>query len=197
MITFDPAASIDAAAVAGLSPRAVVAGIDRLDLVPRGVAGYAVLGDAEADRLAGRLPAAIAGARALIANRSEAARLTGEATPDGAALVLAESVETAVVTCGAEGAVAASGGELVTVPAPSVRARDTTGAGDLLTAGYVWGDLEGRPLAERLRRAVVYAALSVRTATGAASAATLEELERALSSLAGEVVQQSSAKEDT
>ena len=73
--------------------------------------------------------------------------------------------------------------------------RDTTGAGDLLAAAYVWGDLEGLPLAERLRRAVVYAALSVRTATGAASAATLDELERALAELDPAIVQTASAKE--
>lgn len=184
-VSFEPRVRLDGESVERLAPRAIVVGIDRLDLVRRGVAAYVVLGDAEADRHARGLPAALAGARALIANRSEAERLTGEATPDGAALALAESVETAVVTCGAEGAVAASGGELVAVPAPAVRVRDTTGAGDLLTAGYVSGDLEDRPLAERLHRAVVYAALSVRSATGAGGAATRDELDGALAELAG------------
>jgi sugar/nucleoside kinase (ribokinase family) len=194
-VTFEPPARLERSAVERLAPRTVVVDLDRLDLVPHGVSAYAVLGDAQADRFAGRLPAAVAGLKALIANRSEAVRLTGEATADGAALALSESVETAVVTCGAEGAVAASGGELVAVPAPTVSVRDTTGAGDLLTAAYVWGDLEKRPLAERLRRAVVYAALSVRSATGAGSAATREELECALSELEGAIVQESSVKE--
>ena len=48
---------------------------------------------------------------------------------------------------------------------------------------YVAGDLKGLPLAERLQRAVVYAALSVQKATGAMSAATLDELEQALGEL--------------
>ena len=72
-------------------------------------------------------------------------------------------MQTAVVTCGPDGAVAASDGAVHTAPAPTVEVVDTTGAGDLFTAAYVWGDLEGLPLEERLRRAVVYASRSVRT----------------------------------
>jgi sugar/nucleoside kinase (ribokinase family) len=176
--TFEPETTLDPEAIARLRPRAVVAGLDAHALVPSGAALYAVASDRDADRFAGRLPAGAA--RALIANRSEAARLTGQDDPEGAALALAELAETAVVTCGGEGAVAASGGDVVAVPAPEVVARDTTGAGDLFAAAYVWGDLEGQPLAERLRRAVVYAALSVRRATGAEGAATRAELERFL-----------------
>jgi sugar/nucleoside kinase (ribokinase family) len=195
-VTFDPPSAIDRASVAALGARAVVVGLGALELVPDGAAAYVTVGDEEADRFARRLPARVAGVRALLANRSEAQRLTGEATADGAALALAESVGTAVVTCGAEGAVAAADGTLCTAAAPPCRARDTTGAGDLFAAAYVWGDLQGLPLAERLRRAAVYAALSVRTATGAGSAATLQELERALAELHPAIVQPASAKED-
>jgi len=87
------------------------------------------------------------------------------------------------VSRGAAGAVAVSGNELVSASAPKVEARDTTGAGDLPVAGYDAGDLMGLPLAERLQRAGVYAALSVQKATGGLSAATLDELERALGEL--------------
>jgi sugar/nucleoside kinase (ribokinase family) len=182
-VTFEPAAQLEPARIERLRPRAVVVGLDGLDLVPAGAVTYAGAGDREADRHAGRLPAALRRARALVVNRSEALRLTGDRDADGAALSLADAVETAVVTCGADGAVAASDGELVTVPAPAVEAIDTTGAGDLFTAAYVWADLAGLPLHERLRRAAVYAALSVRAATGAASAPTRVELERALAEL--------------
>ena len=201
MVTYEPETRVDAATVERLAPRAVVTGIERLDLVPEGVAGYVVLGDPEADRLAGgELPVEIARFRALLANRGEAERLTGTDDPAAAAVALAEHVPTAVVSCGADGAVAAYDGEVVEVSAPQLEALDTTGAGDLLAAAYVWGDLEGLPLDERLRRAVVYAALSVRTATGAASAATIDELERALAELGstvakGAIVQTASAKE--
>ena len=108
-------------------------------------------------------------------------RITGMATPEAAARALAEHVETAVVSRGADGAVAASGGELVSRFRPR-RSRPGTRPGRATCSSprYVAGDLMGLPLAERLRRAVVYAALSVRTATGAVSAATLDELEQAL-----------------
>jgi ribokinase len=174
--TFEPDASVDPAAIAELGPRAVVTGLDTAGVAPEGVAVYAVASDREADL--GRLPRGRP--RALIANRSEAARLTGEEDPESAAAALAGWAETAVVTAGAEGAVAVSGGEPVAVPAPAVEARDTTGAGDLFVAAYVWGDLEGLPLEERLRRAVIYAALSVRRATGADGAPARAELERYL-----------------
>ncbi|MDQ3857152.1 MAG: PfkB family carbohydrate kinase [Actinomycetota bacterium] len=194
--TFEPGARVERALVERLAPRAVVTGMDQLHVVPVRAAAYVVVDDERADRYALRPPDAIAGTRALVANRSEALRLTGEATPDGAALALAERVETAVVTCGAKGAVACSNGELVRAAAPPVETRDTTGAGDLFLAAYVWGDLNGLPLAERIRRAVVYAALSVRTATGAAGAATLAELEAALAELDPTIVHEQSAKEN-
>ena len=47
---------------------------------------------------------------------------------------------------------------------------DATGAGDLLVAAYIWADLAGMPLEERLRWAVVYAGLSVTTPTAVAGA---------------------------
>jgi sugar/nucleoside kinase (ribokinase family) len=178
LATFEPEFEVDPEAIARLRPRAVVAGLDAEGLAPPGAALYAVASDRDAGRFAGGLPAGRP--RALLANSSEAARLTGEDDPEAAALALAGSAETAVVTCGAAGAVAVSAGVTVTVPAPAVEARDTTGAGDLFASAYVWGDLEGLPLEERLRRAVVYAALSVRTATGADGAAPRAELERFL-----------------
>jgi sugar/nucleoside kinase (ribokinase family) len=194
-ITYEPPADVERAAVASFRPRAAVVGLNQLDILPAGVLGFIVVGDREVERYAGALPKALGAARALLANRAEAKRLTGQRTPETAARVLAEHVPTAVVTCGRDGAVAAANGELVRVEAPPVAVRDTTGAGDLLVAAYVWGDLGGLPLEERLRRAVVYATLSVRTATGASGAATLDELERALVELDPAIVQTALAKE--
>jgi ribokinase len=195
MITYEPFARARPDALERLRPRAVVAGLERLGDVPAGAVCYAMVGDPEAERYAQVLPPELARARAVIANRAEAELLTGERTPEAAARALAEHVLAAVVSCGADGAVAACEGEIFTAPAPTVEARDTTGAGDLLAAAYVWGDLKGLPLGERLRRAVCYAALSVRTATGAGSAATLDELERALAEFDPATVQTASAKE--
>jgi sugar/nucleoside kinase (ribokinase family) len=195
MVTYEPPSSLDPGLIGRLAPRAVVTDLDGLRDVSGDVERYAVVGDDGATRYAQALPPELGRARALVVNRAEAMRLSGEATPESAALELAEHVPTAVVTCGADGAVAAHDGELVTAPAARVEARDTTGAGDLFTAAYVFGDLGGLPLPERLRRAVVYATLSVQKATGARSAATLDELELAIAELDPAIVQQVSAKE--
>jgi len=195
MVTYEPSAHIEPGALDHLRARAVIVGIDQLHLVPDGASAYVVVGDREAERHALALPDDVRQARALLANRAEAERLTGRSGPEAAALALAEHVATAVISSGADGAVAAADGELFEAPAPQVEVTDTTGAGDLLAAAYVWGDLGGLPLAERLRRAVLYATLSVRTATGAASAATLDELDRVVAELQPAIVQTASAKE--
>jgi sugar/nucleoside kinase (ribokinase family) len=180
--TFEPPGPVDPATISRLRPRAVVSSLDEPSLAPQGARLYASVGQRTVDR-DGPPPPGGARIRAVVANRDEAMKLTRAADAEAAALALAERAETAVVTCGADGAVAATAGEVVAVPAPRVEVRDTTGAGDLFMAAYVWGDLADLPLEERLRRAAVYAALSVRTATGAGSAATLQELERAIAEL--------------
>jgi sugar/nucleoside kinase (ribokinase family) len=183
MVTYAPPAVVDPALVQRLAPRAVVAGAGQHDVLALDLPTYAVVGDAEAEMLDRGLTRELESTRAVLLNAAEALRITGATSAEDAAVALAERVETVVVSCGADGAVAANGGKLFTSRAPAVDARDTTGAGDLLVAAYVQGDLAGLPLAARLQRAVVYAALSVRTATGAMSAATFEELERALAEL--------------
>jgi sugar/nucleoside kinase (ribokinase family) len=170
MVSYAPPLEVDRASLDGLGARAVVIALDRVELIAAGPLVYAVLADPQAVRLAGGAPRHLAQVRAVLANRSEAERLTGKPNPEEAALALAEVVQTAVVTCGPDGAVAASEGAVHTAPAPSVEAVDTTGAGDLFTAAYVWGDLEGLPLEERLRRAVAYASRSVGTHTATAGA---------------------------
>lgn len=72
-----------------------------------------------------------------------------------------------VVTLGAAGAVCADGGgELVHVPAPPVRAVDTTGAGDAFTGALAWRLALGDALAEAVAYAVRVGAAAV-TAEGA------------------------------
>ena len=103
----------------------------------------------------------------LFVNRREALGLTGEKTVNDAAASLATLAETVVVTLAAEGAIACSGGEIVTAPGELVeRPVDTTGAGDLLTAAYIWADLRGAEPEDRLRWAVLYAGFAVTKPTG-------------------------------
>lgn len=71
-----------------------------------------------------------------------------------------------IVTRGSAGAAILHGGAEALVPAPAVRAVDTTGAGDCFNGVLAAGLIEGLPVHEAADRAVVAAALSV-TRTGA------------------------------
>ncbi len=63
--------------------------------------------------------------------------------------------------------------------APRLQTRSLVGAGDVFAAAYVWADLAGSPLAERLALACLYASLSLRAPSVLRGALTLRELVRA------------------
>jgi sugar/nucleoside kinase (ribokinase family) len=100
--------------------------------------------------------------RALVLNEREARHLTGLADTLVAATTLAGGGCPVIVTRGADGAVAAMpDGGLVEVAAVPADVADTVGAGDLFTAAFIWADLVGRPMDERLDVATAYASLSL------------------------------------
>src|SRR5690606_35407904 len=69
---------------------------------------------------------------------ADAAVLYGEAAPREVAQRLrAAGARTVVITLGAEGARVATGNDVATLPAPTVRAVDTTGAGDAVMAALI------------------------------------------------------------
>jgi ribokinase len=191
MVTVDPGVRASTADVAALAPRAVSANLDLLYVVPDGAAAYITCGDDDARAFAGRPPAQLSGVRTLFVSEKEALQLTGAGTIDDAAVRLAEQVETVVITLGARGAMSLTGDTRVDVAAHDAGpAVDATGAGDLLVAAYIWGDLRGAGAEERLRWAVIYAGLSVVKPTavaGASDEATLlaAGAERGLSAPAG------------
>ncbi len=178
-LTVAPRHAVDVDGLAELRPRAVVIDLPSVGLAPGNTPTYAVVGDIDARALAGRPPAELARARALILNDAEARLLSGEDDPAAAAAALARACPTVVVTLGAGGAVCAGDHGLISEAAPEVPVVDTNGAGDLFTAAWVWGDLAGRPVEERLRLAVTYASMSVGVATTRAGAATADRLLRA------------------
>jgi sugar/nucleoside kinase (ribokinase family) len=170
MVTVDPGVRASAADVAKLEPRAVALSLDQLYCVPPGAAGYVTCGDDDARAFARRPPARLAGARALFVSKREALTLTEASDVDSAAEVLGRSAERVIVTLGAEGAMALVDGRSMRAPAISAEALDTTGAGDLLVAAYIWADLRGASPEECLHWAVIYAGLSIATPTGVGGA---------------------------
>ena len=162
--------------VAGVDARAFVLSLGRLPLRPPGAAVYATTGGIELDAGVDVGGVSFEGVRALIANEREASRITGADDASSAASALAADVESVVVTLGPDGAVAFEHGREVRAKAPDLDVVDTTGAGDLFVAAYVWADLRGLDIDTRIAWATLYAGLSVRAPTAFAGALRLAEL---------------------
>ncbi|MEY4159789.1 MAG: hypothetical protein RLZZ136_410 [Pseudomonadota bacterium] len=95
----------------------------------------------------------------LFANHVELAALTGEDDFHAGMEQLKAKVPMLVVTRSELGAVAAHQGVLTEVPAePVAHVVDTTGAGDLFAAGFLFGHVRGRPVADCLRLGAICAA---------------------------------------
>jgi hypothetical protein len=171
-----------AADVALIMPRAVIGDVEGIVAEPDGPRMYATCDTVQAHQCAGR-PEQLAGAAGtLMVNAGEAALVTGHNDPEEAAVSLARLVATAIVTLGPDGAVAASGGIVAHAEAPRQQPRALVGAGDVFAAAYVWADLAGSPLAERLALACLYATLSLRAPSVLRGALTLRELVQAAES---------------
>lgn len=177
MVTVDPGLRARPQDLEPHAPRAIALTLDQLDIIPSGPRAYVTCGDDDARAFAGRLPRAEFRVRGLIANRRQSEIVTGEARPAEAARRLSAVAETAVVTLGGDGAVAAVDGHVVTVggvePGSVV---DTTGAGDLFATAFAWAELHGAAPEVSLHWANLYAGLSVSTHSGAAGACTRERL---------------------
>jgi sugar/nucleoside kinase (ribokinase family) len=95
----------------------------------------------------------------LFANEAEILALAGMPHLDTAVEAVAPKVETLVVTRGAAGALAIRSGERVDIPAePVSEVVDTTGAGDLFAAGFLFGHATGRSLEVSLKLGAICAA---------------------------------------
>jgi 1-phosphofructokinase family hexose kinase len=87
-------------------------------------------------------------------DHEEAAEVTGHTEPAAAAIALLDGCDQAVVTAGAEGAVAvARSGERFRVPAPQVEARHPAGSGDAFAAALAVGHTTAVGWADALRNA--------------------------------------------
>lgn len=81
----------------------------------------------------------------VFANEEESEAYTGCEAEESVRMI-AQQCEIAVVKCGSRGAYVCSDGQLVFVPARQSDCIDTTGAGDLYSAGFIYGLAQGYSL---------------------------------------------------
>ena len=113
----------------------------------------------------------------LFANENEIMALADADDREAAIAAIQDKVPLLVVTCGAEGAMAVAGGVRVSVPIARLGTGvvDTTGAGDLFAAGFLFGHCRGRSLEDSLRMGAI-AAAEVISHLGARPKADLKEM---------------------
>ena len=94
----------------------------------------------------------------LFCNEHEMAALVGHDDFEKGVAELAPKIPVLVVTRGAEGAVALSEGQRVEIGAEAIdRVVDTTGAGDLFAAGFLFGHVRGKSLEQSLKLGAICA----------------------------------------
>lgn len=103
-----------------------------------------------------------------------------------AAILLAQGVQGVIITLGRRGAYVATATLSKFVPAHSVKAIDTTGAGDVFNGGLAVALLEGGPLLDAVRFASAAAALSVTRAGAQTSAPTRSAIRKFMNQLRAE-----------
>lgn len=114
-------------------------------------------------------------------NETEARCISGRDSLEAAIGELRSVTGVVVVKRGSLGA-SVDGPEVsVTMPALSVDAVDSVGAGDSFDAGFLYGYLSGKPLSECLRLGIVAGSLSMRRRGGVSGQASKEELHSVLS----------------
>ncbi|MGK6324927.1 adenosine kinase [Sphingomonas sp. DT-51] len=95
----------------------------------------------------------------LFANEAEIMSLTETGDVEAAIAAVKDKVPLVVVTLSERGATAIAGEERVTVPAqPIDKVVDTTGAGDLFAAGFLFGQARGKSLESSLTLGAICAA---------------------------------------
>jgi len=158
----DTAAAIQAATWAKASGVAVIADLDE---VYPGVQG--LLGSIDY----------------LIASRDIPGRLTGEANLQAAlqALQTQYGCRLTAATLGHEGVIAWDGSKFSYAAAFRVESVDTTGAGDIFHAGFIYGLLQGWPLARQLDFACAAAALNCQAIGARSGIQSVEAIENLIS----------------
>ncbi|MET0849079.1 MAG: ribokinase [Pseudomonas sp.] len=119
----------------------------------------------------------------LIPNESEASALSGlpvnslETAETAASRLIALGAGKVIITLGAQGSLFANGTGFEHFPAPTVKAVDTTAAGDTFVGGFAAALASGKTEAEAIRFGQVAAALSVTRAGAQPSIPTLSDVQ--------------------
>ncbi|HWH88541.1 MAG TPA: ribokinase [Pseudomonas sp.] len=119
----------------------------------------------------------------LIPNESEAAALSGltvdslQAAEAAATQLIAMGAGKVIVTLGAQGSLFANGNGFEHFPAPTVKAVDTTAAGDTFVGGFAAALASGKSEAEAIRYGQIAAALSVTRAGAQPSIPTMSDVQ--------------------
>lgn len=85
-------------------------------------------------------------------------------------------IKTLTITRGEQGSITVSGDRIIRMPAFKVDAVDTTGAGDVFHAGYIYGLLQGWDLERTVRFASAVAAIKCKSMGGRAGIPRLNEV---------------------
>jgi hypothetical protein len=121
---------------------------------------------------------ALAAIDVFMPNAAEAMACTRCETLEQAAAKLASGGRLVVVKDGGAGSMAVEpgSGAATRAPAVAVEARDTTGAGDVFDAGFIYASLAGWPVGQRLRFANLCASESVKLIGGSFAAPCWRDL---------------------
>jgi ribokinase/sulfofructose kinase len=134
------------------------------------------------DQVSGQTPELIAAATFPVLAESVPQALTREADPHRALRAMRQQHDGMLcVTLGARGSMLLVGEELYEAPAFQVDAVDTTGAGDVFRAAFIYALLKEYPLRKMVRFANAAAAVSCTRAGAMASVPAMREVETLLS----------------
>lgn len=143
--------------------------------------GGGVLVTSDIDRVTGQTAALMALSTVPIFSAHVPSELTGERDSERALRALRQGHSGWLcVTLGTDGAMLLDGDRLHHVPAFSVHAVDTTGAGDVFRAAFIYALLQSQGPAEILRFASAAAAIACTREGAITSVPTLEEIQQLL-----------------
>lgn len=148
----------------------------------RGIGTSLDAGDDPADRWDSGIQDSLAAVDLFLPNEREATRLCDTPDPDVALALLAARVPEVAMKRGGAGAIAVVAGQRSETPAFAVQPVDTTGAGDVFDAGYLWGRLDGQPPHECLRRGAAAGALATTWLGGQSAQLTARAVEELMAS---------------